>query len=293
MDVAQDTADLPRAAGERPAPAMPRSVHDGSPGYRGVLRAIAGSVDDDTEAALDYVLVKHGTRDGSSYAPTEVSDARELDAALHAALSHLPAPKDMGPDEAGAMLEAIGAFDMMAARRAQLLADGYSASLTRGPHYVTLTVARDGRLFPDARATRDERDACATLPHTSCSGACTCSGVSENGEITGFCSISLTLAVRASGCIAALTSPGAWDAFHVEEILVPEIFMASTSGTAIPAPFFAQLIDARAKGRYREQITRIFARFLVLAFTAFDGRLIRYLRQRGAPACRVAADTTR
>ena len=40
------------------------------------LRAIAGSVDENCAAALDYVLIKHGTQDGSSYAPTQVSDAR-------------------------------------------------------------------------------------------------------------------------------------------------------------------------------------------------------------------------
>ena len=144
--------------------------------YRGVLRSIADSVDGNFEAALDYVLVKHGTQDGSSYAPTQWSDARELDGMLGERDAHLRAPKGMSAEDATATLESIGAIDAMESRRAQLLADGYSASLARAPHYVTLT-------------------------------------------------------------------------------------------------------DERARLRYRDQITRIFARFLVLAFTAFDGRLVSYLRE--------------
>jgi hypothetical protein len=174
-------------------------------------------------------------------------------------------------------LDAIGAIGAMRVRRAQLLADGYSASITQAPHYVTVTVQRDGRLFA---AEREEQQACNddSAFRASCAGPCTCGG--PGGEdVASFCSISLTLAVRGNGCVAAITSPGAWEGFHVEEILVPEIFMAGS----VPSDVFPQLVDARARSRYEEQITKVFARFLVLAFTAFDGRLIRYLRMRSTP----------
>ena len=258
-------------------PAARDMSRDGARSYRGVLRAIAGTVDDDCKAALDYVLLKHGTQDGSSYAPTELSDARELDVSGHSQPSRR-APKGPNTEEAAATLAAIGAIDAMRLRRAQLLADGYSASLTVAPHQVTVTVHRDGRLWTaereDLHAARDA----ATLRH-ACVGPCECGGAGTD-EVSSFCSISLTLAVRGHGCVAAITSPGAWEGFHVEEILVPEIFMAG----AVPSGMYARLVDARAHSRYQEHITKVFARFLVLAFTAFDGRLVSYLRMRTEPS---------
>ena len=256
-------------------PAVPAS-RDGR-NYRGVLRAIAGSVDENCAAALDYVLIKHGTQDGSSYAPTELSDARELDHDLAPGDTHPCAPKGVSAAEATATLEAIGAADAMRMRRAQLIADGYSAGLTVAPHYVTVTVHRDGRLFA---AEREEQQVCNEEGafRAGCIGACHCGGPGSE-DVASFCSISLTLVVRGNGCIAAITSPGAWEGFHVEEILVPEIFMAGS----VTSDAYPQLVDARARARYQEQITKVFARFLVLAFTAFDGRLTSYLRMRSAP----------
>jgi len=242
--------------------------------YRGVLRSIADSVDGNFEAALDYVLVKHGTQDGSSYAPTQWSDARELDGMLGERDAHLRAPKGMSAEDATATLESIGAIDAMESRRAQLLADGYSASLARAPHYVTMTVSRDGQLAGAAHADNDSGfDDDAYLVRAGCLGRCNCDGLARDGQFRGFCSISLCLVVRGNGCVAAVTSPGAWGGFHIEEILVPEIFMAGGEGQRLTS------IDERARLRYRDQITRIFARFLVLAFTAFDGRLVSYLRE--------------
>jgi len=260
------------------SPSTPLPAQREPRGYRGVLRAIADSVDENCAAALDYVLIKHGTQDGSSYAPTELSDARELDDVPPAHATHLRAPKGLTLADATATLQAIGATDAMRARRAQLLADGYSASLTEGPHYVTVTVHRDGRLFA---ADRDEQqlvnEDASFRP--SCAGPCGCGGPGRE-DTASFCTISLTLAVRGNGCVAAITSPGAWEGFHVEEILVPEIFMA---GGSLKGDAYADLVDARGRGRYQEQITKAFARFLVLAYTAFDGRLIRYLRMRSTP----------
>ena len=259
-----------------PAAVRPHTAPRDGRNYRGVLRAIAGNVHENCTAALDYVLIKHGTQDGSSYAPTELSDARELDDGLAPTDSALRAPKGMTEAEAAATLQAIGAIDAMRVRRAQLLADGYCASLTVGPHYVTVTVHRDGRLFA---AEREEQPACNEEGafRAGCIGPCHCGGPGSE-DVASFCSISLTLVVRGNGCVAAVTSPGAWEAFHIEEILVPEIFMAGP----MPSDAYPQLVDARARGRYQEQITWVFARFLLLAFTAFDGRLVRYLRTRSA-----------
>jgi hypothetical protein len=227
------------------------AARPGAQAYRGILRAIADSVDGNVEGALDYVLVQHGTQGGSSYAPTEVSDGRELEFGL---VPHLQSPKRMSEADAAATLDAMGALDTMRARRAHLIADGFSASLMCAPHSITMTVSRAGELFATHELASSDVD-----------------------------SVSLSLVVRGKGCVAAVTSLGGWEGFHVEEILVPEVLMAIDAG--LPAAELPRLIDARARLRYQSQITKAFARFLVLALTAFDGRLKSYLQERdSAPA---------
>ena len=223
--------------------------------YRGILRAIADSVDGNVDGALDYVLIKHGTQDGSSYSPTAFSDGDELDDLLKPS-SHLSAPRNMNPARAAETLHAVGALDVMRARRAQLLVDGFSASLMEEPHCITLSVSRAGELFGHVPRPDDE--------------------IAE-----GIRTATLSLVVRANGCVAAVTSLGGCEAFHVEEILVPEV-MAASYGHAEAS--ISDYVDARARKRYQDQITKCFARFLVLAFTAFDGRLMTYLRARSTGA---------
>jgi len=223
--------------------------------YRGILRAIADSVDGNVDGALDYVLIKHGMQDGSSYSPTAFSDGDELDDLLKPT-SQLRAPRHMNAARAAETLQAVGALDVMRARRAQLLIDGFSASLMEEPHCISLSVSRAGELFGHVPRPDDE--------------------IAE-----GIRTATLSLVVRANGCVAAVTSLGQCEGFHVEEILVPEA-LAASYGRADAN--LADYIDARARKRYQDQMTKCFARFLVLAFTAFDGRLMTYLRARSTGA---------